>query len=174
MSIPAFAVRATPERSGWKPDQPAARLVLRGDSRLRHSEPVALQLPKRPADESESLVPLPSSFANGEIQIKLPLKDLDVRQVHVFAGPMSLLVESKQRERLPLQSQGGDVVASETLERRIAYKLDLRTRIARGGTSIEVAGRVLLITCRKASESESEDWSEWINFNTRGSMGRAG
>jgi hypothetical protein len=174
MSIPAFAVRATPERSGWRPDQPAARVAHRGDGRLRQSEALALHLPTLPIGESDPLIPAPPSLANGEIQIKLPLKDLDVRQVHVFAGPTSLLVESKQRERLPVHSQTGDFVSGETLEKRIAYKLDLRTRIARGGTSIEIAGRMLLITCRKASDSESDEWSEWINFNTRGSMGRAG
>lgn len=116
------------------------------------------------------MAPVRSSHTNAEIQVRVPLNDLDLRQVHVFANPMSLLVESRRRERLHLNSS--NLVAAETVEQRTSYKLALRDRIARGRTTFEIVGRVLLITCRKAAESAGDDWSEWLILNTRESLGR--
>jgi len=162
MDIPAVAVYATPERSGRRPDQPTAPRTGRDGSARNPTETAGNSSQARRRAEGESVAQIRPSLTNGEIQVSVPLNDLDLHQIHVFAKPRSLLIESRRRERLHLNSP--DLVTAETIEQRTSYKLALRDRIARGRTSVEIVGRVLFITCQKAADSADEEWSEWLNI----------
>lgn len=101
------------------------------------------------------------------ITVTVPLDDVDMRQVFVFATPRSILVEVLRK---CLLNHCGPI-ASEVQRNRITRELKFRCGLAKGTTAARLAGGCLEITSIKAVITGDEAWSEFIQMDTRSSLG---
>lgn len=142
-----------------KERQPYGRNLVR-TAKLIPTKPLVLEAQFPAIEPSES---------NLEYTIMVPTNGIDLRRIYVLAKPDSLFIEV--RIRSSLKHQDGDAIVTEIEDQRVSRELRFRQPIEERGTSIEVRGRALQITCRKAMTAEEKSWSELLQFDTRASLG---
>ena len=158
----ATATRLAPVQQTATPKHSPTGLVERFDT-PRTNHPQAL------LTDDESL-PLPAISVADSIRtfrVVVPLDGIDARQVFVFATPFSIVVEI--RIKRVLEHPGP--INSEIQRYRITRELRCREGIAKGSTAVRLLGSNLEITGIKASSPDDEDWSEFIQVDTRCSLG---
>jgi HSP20 family molecular chaperone IbpA len=101
--------------------------------------------------------------------LSLPVRGIDLRNLHIFTSPRSVSIELRTRRSFPHQSE--EPIQSDAEIQRICREVRFRERIERGKAHASMAGNTLHITLPKATSEEDGNWSEWITFDTRASLG---
>jgi HSP20 family molecular chaperone IbpA len=96
-------------------------------------------------------------------EIVVPIPGIDHRNVYVFAGPQSIIVEILTKKAV--QHPSGDVVQMERTDQRIRREFILRVPIEAGSTKVKFEGDSLRITAIKSTDDDQETWSEFIRFD---------
>ncbi|HEX4230534.1 MAG TPA: Hsp20/alpha crystallin family protein [Bryobacteraceae bacterium] len=96
-------------------------------------------------------------------EIIVPISGIDHRNVYVFAGPRSIVIEILTKKAI--QHASGDAILSERTDQRIRREFILRVPIEAGSTKVKFEGDFLQITASKSREEEQETWSEFIRFD---------
>jgi HSP20 family molecular chaperone IbpA len=93
----------------------------------------------------------------------VPISGIDHRNVYVFAGPRSIVIEILTKRAV--QHPGRDAVLSERTDQRIRREFILRVPIEAGSTKVKFEGDFLQITATKSRDEEQDPWSEFIRFD---------
>lgn len=101
------------------------------------------------------------------IRLVVPMKGIDVRQVYIFVTPRSIVLEVLTK--CILKHSGP--IETETQCYRITRELRFRNSIAKGSTAARLSGASLEITSIKTADMDDDAWSEFIEIDTRSSLG---
>lgn len=100
-------------------------------------------------------------------QIAVPVGDIDLRRVWVFASPRAIRIEIRSRA-IQSHAQAG---CEEVDEQRIVRELKLPHAIQEGRTCVMPLGNELQIACLKDGTADDATWAELLHFDTRASIG---
>jgi hypothetical protein len=116
---------------------------------------------------SEMLPPILVQENVGGFRIRVPISDIDLRKIWIFAAPHSICIEFRSRDMV----HHSEASCREIDEQRTVRELRLSQKIKEGCTNARPAGHELQITCLKDSTPDDTNWAEMINFDTRASLG---
>lgn len=121
-------------------------------------EPIALgaSLPTIAAIETESA-----------LSVSVLLNGVDVRSVNVLASATAITIEIRIKHTVPHSS----IIQREVQHQCVTRELQMRSAIKEGSISVRVCANQLVITCSKEPLTAETTWSEFIQFDTRGSLG---
>ena len=100
-------------------------------------------------------------------RIIVPVGDVDLRNVWIFAKPRSVSIEIRSRDTVA----HGDSCCEEIDEWHVTRELKLPQYIKEGCTTVMPLGSNLEIMCVKDAHQEDRSWVEMLRFDTRASIG---
>ncbi|MFL6450023.1 MAG: Hsp20/alpha crystallin family protein [Bryobacteraceae bacterium] len=101
------------------------------------------------------------------LNLTVPLEGIDVRQVYIFATPHSIVLEIGMNSTI----KHSDPLEAEIQRHHTTREFIFRCAIARHSTMARLSGGSLEITSLKAASTSDEAWSEFIQVDTRCSVG---
>lgn len=130
----------------------------RTESEDCEGEPIAL---------GASLHPIAVSETAAALSIRVPLNGIDARHVYVLASEHAITIEIRDKHTIP----HSDILYQECQHECVTRELQFHSAIKEGSTNVRMGVDRLEITCRKEPATTERSWSEFIQFNTRGSLG---
>jgi hypothetical protein len=92
---------------------------------------------------------------------------VDARNIYVFASANAISVEIRIKHTVPHSG----IIYKECQHECVRRELHFHSAIKEGSTSVWMGANGLEITCTKEPAATERTWSEFIQFNTRGSLG---
>jgi HSP20 family molecular chaperone IbpA len=114
-----------------------------------------------------SLPPISVSETESGLCVWVPLHGVDARHIYVLASPHAITIEILIKHTVPHSG----IVYKEYQHQCITRALQLHSAIKEGSTSVRMGTNRLEIRCSEESATTERTWSEFIQFNTRGSLG---
>ena len=134
----------------------------------KHFEAIRSEPEQQLTDELPVTLPgIVASESATMIRLLVPLEGVDIRHVYIFASPSLIVLEVLTKSIL----KPSGPVENETQRYRITRELKLRDRIAKGSTTARLFGDSLEITSIKTASTSDEAWTEFIQIDTRCSLG---
>lgn len=121
----------------------------------------------RPASSRALLPPITVAESSTGFRILVPMGEVSLRQVWIFATASTISIEIRSRSSV-------DHVApfcKETDDQRIVRELKLPSYITKGSASVRPVGTDLEISCLKDPHQNDRQWAEILRFDTRTSLG---
>lgn len=124
--------------------------------------------PRRASVARGELLPaITVSESPTSLRLLFPTRGIDMRDVEVIATSRSILV----RARLQLASAQQGKSRRGTDHNQIVREIVFNHCIQRDKTDVRFVETGVELTCEKAPSATDSDWSELVEFNTRGSRG---
>lgn len=127
-------------------------------------EPVEARI----TDEVPAVLPdILASESATMFRFLVPFEGIDAREVYIFATPYSIVLELTTK----CMVRHAGPIETETQSFRVTRELRFRNAIAKGSTVARFFGASLEITSLRTLSTSDEAWSEFIQVDTRNSLG---
>lgn len=113
------------------------------------------------------LGPIGVSETESAFCVSVPLNGVDPRHVYVLVSSHAITVEIRIKHTVPHSG----TIYKECRYQCVTRELQLRSGIKEGSTRVQMGANRLEITCCKDAMPTERTWSEFVQLNTRASLG---